>query len=937
MEVVARRASLYLLCACFFLSGATGLVYEVVWLRMLGLVFGHTVYAITTVLAAFMAGLGLGSLLFGRRAARFADPIRTYGILEIGVGLYCALLPWLLSLLSTVYPSLYGLLSASYAAFGFVQFLLVATLLLVPTTLMGGTLPVLTQATVRGDTAIGQTVGTLYAVNTFGAVIGVAAAGYLVLPAVGNRTTVAIAAAGNIAVGVLAIWYSRALRAEVAAPAPSTRPAASRRAPAPADQPPPPVALDARLITIALGISGAVSLVYEVAWTRALALVIGSSTYAFSGMLVAFLVGIAGGAALYSLLWGSRRASAGTFAALQCGIGLTSALVLWGFDRMPEIFLTLLGPASPGRVDLVQLAVSAGSLLAPTLLIGATFPCAVAACSSSRARAGEDTGRLYAVNTAGAIAGAILAGFVLVPAIGVQGSIKGGIVANLILAVVLAAVGPRPIAIWRWGVLDAALVAAGVTLFIPSWDLQVMASGPAIHAMSYLRQASTESLGEILRTKAVLFYRDGPSATVSVTRGGPHLALRVNGKPDASNAPLDMQTQLMLAHIPLLLARDQKSVLVIGLGSGITAGAVARHPIERLDIVEIEPAVVQASGFFTRENRDVLKDTRVRLVLADARNFLLTTPERYDVIISEPSNPWIGGVASLFSLESFRLARERLRPGGVMAQWVQSYSLLPEDFKMIVRTFKTVFPDVSIWHVGSVDYLLVGRTTPAAIDLDQLKARYHGNAPLRQDLGSTGVLDWPGVLGYFILGGADVTRLVDGASLNTDDRLRLEFSAPRSLYLDTGGTTFEALRSVRTSELPDLTPEGRREIEHAPIRYAIGVTDLFRKVWDDALAQFHLALALDPSYGPASVGSGQALLRLGKASDALGLAQKALAREPRNIEALYLAGLATMALGDRSRSVAYLQEALAIDPGNEDLRRALQAAQRAPAGNPPRP
>src|SRR3989454_4317424 len=281
------RSPFGVLLLCFFLSGATAVVYEVVWLRMLGLVLGHTVYAITTVLAAFMAGLGLGSVLFGRRAARFPDPIRAYGVIEIGIGISCALVPVLIWRASLVYLGLYRALSPSYAAFGFIQFLRVFVLLLVPTTLMGGTLPVLSQALVRREDEMGRTVGVLYAMNTFGAVVGVIVAGYGLLPTVGNRRTLWIAAAANVAVGLVAIACSRSLQAPEpgAAGRPARSPASPAAVPSEARDP------GSWLIAAALGISGAVSMIYEVAWTRALALVIGGSTYAFTAMLVAFLLG----------------------------------------------------------------------------------------------------------------------------------------------------------------------------------------------------------------------------------------------------------------------------------------------------------------------------------------------------------------------------------------------------------------------------------------------------------------------------------------------------------------------------------------------------------------------------------------------------------------------------------------------------------------------
>ena len=932
MVVASQRAALVLLCVCFFLSGATGLVYEVVWLRMLGLVFGHTVYAITTVLAAFMAGLALGSFLFARRATRIRKPILVYGLLEIGIGLYCALLPAMLWLVSSAYPHLYRLLSVSYAAFGFLQFLLVATVLIVPTMLMGATLPILAQHVVQlvRDRPVGRTVGMLYAINTFGAVLGVAAAGYLLLPAVGNRAALAVAAIANVAVGALAVCYSMTLRA------PAVTPNTASRSPRPSPARPHTLT-EWRLVALALGVSGAMSMVYEVAWSRALILIIGSSTYAFSAMLVSFLVGIAGGATLYSWLWGSRTVTAVTFAAIQAGIGLTNALVLLAFDRFPEIFLSMVGSMSIQRVELVQLVVSTVSLLAPTLFIGASFPCAVAVCAPRPESAGHATGRLYAATTTGAIAGTVLTGFVLIPTIGVHSSIKLAIITNLVLALTLSIVGSRPIMVWRWVAIPAALGIAGAVLFLPPWDLKPMSSGPAIHALRYLKEARANSLGSVLRATGVLFYRDGLSATVSVNRSGEHLVLRVNGKPDASTDPLDMQAQLMLGHLPLVVHRDPASVLIVGLGSGITAGAVARHPIRHMEVVEIEPAVVTASSFFTRENRDVLKDPRLRLVMADARNYLFTTPELYDVIISEPSNPWIGNVASLYTLESFRLARSRLRPGGVMAQWVQSYSLLPEDFKMIVSTFRTVFPAMTIWNVSQVDYVLIGTTEPVPVDLGRLKAIYQSSEGLRRDFAQSGIIDWPGLLGYYMLGGTDVSRFVGDAPLNTDDRLRLEFSAPRALYLETSRANFRLMRSFRTADLPELSPEGLRAIDEPRARTVIGATGLWRKTLDDALDQFRRALELDPDYTPAIVGTAEVLLRQGNAKGGLGLAEKVIAREPLNVNALYLAGLASTALDDRIKGIAYLEQASALAPHNEEMKRSLREARRGPQVKVTRP
>jgi len=904
---------LALLFACFFVSGALGLMYEVIWLRMLGLVFGHTVHAITTVLAAFMGGLALGGLLLGRWAPRIRNLIGAYGLLEFAIGVYCALIPLLLALTSSLYLAVHRTLSLSYNASSVVQFLLIFLLLLVPTTLMGGTLPILSQAVVKGKLRLGRTVGALYAVNTFGAVTGVSLAGYVLLPALGNRSTTMLAAIGNVTVGVLAITYSRR------EPEPTQRPDALQLQASPALAPPNSMSVGGWLTLGALGISGAISMAYEVAWTRALTLVIGSSTYAFTAMLVTFLAGIAGGSALYAWLWGSKPASPTVFAALQAAIGISFMAILLVYERMPEFFLAALRWS--GSAVFVQIAVSASSLFLPALLIGATFPCAAAVATRGAARVGKDVGEAYAVNTLGAIAGIVLAGFILVPAIGVQASVKLGIALNLFLAAALFAVPPRSTVVWPWGGLAAMLVGLGVFL-VPQWDQRVMSGGPGVYANVYLQKAETAPLFDILRNRdsEVLFYRDGISGTVSVHREGRTLFLRVNGKTDASNAS-DMPTQLMLGHLPLLAHRDPRTVLVIGLGSGITTGAVARHPVERLDVVEIEPAIVEASRFFAWENGDALRDPRVHTVIADGRNFLLATPNRYDVIISEPSNPWIGGLASLFSVEFFQLARQRLEPDGIMLQWVQGYHLQPEDLRMIVRTFMTVFPGTSIWNTTTGDFLLLGRGEPAPLDLKLVERRF---PRIRADLLGIGVQAWPGLLGFFMLGEEDAGRFSENARLNTDDWLPLEFSAPRALYLDTTMSNHKLVQGFRTAELPNLTEGSKAFLQRPEVRYWIGAAYLKRQMAEAALAQFQQALQLYPENIPSLIGAGHACLNLHRPAEALGLAKQAIAREPINADAFFLAGLASRAAGATTDATAFFERAGTLEPQNAKFRRELE-------------
>jgi spermidine synthase len=946
----SRGQSFAVLGLCFFLSGATGLVYQIVWLRMLGLIFGHTVHAITAVLAAFMAGLALGSFVFARSVGRLRHLIAAYGWLEVAIGVYCALIPILLWLASAVQLGLQGALGLSLGTFMIVQFLIVFLLLLVPTTLMGGTLPVLSQALATEKADLARRVGLLYAVNTFGAVLGVALAGYVLLPAFGNRITIGIAALGNLTVGTLAIaWSHRSSvpavdtesqpsRAEPRAQ-PASRPGRKRRvtAPEPRPAPPPQVPrLGVWLTVAALAVSGAVSMIYEVTWTRALTLVIGSSTYAFSAMLLAFLVGIAGGSALYSALWGARRATPATFATLQGALALAVAAVLLLFEQIPVFFLTVLGAAdSPAMLPLVQVLVSVCALLPSTLLIGATFPCAVAVAAHDPRRVGKDVGDIYALNTVGAIVGVGVVGFALIPLLGVHASIKIGIVVNLAVAAALLLAPPR--AQVAWGGAAAALIVAALVIFVPPWDQRVMASGPAIYAPSFIGETGAGGIGALLRKAPVVFYRDGPSATVTVEKEGKDLSLRSNGKVEASTLPADMPTQLMLAHLPLLIHPDPKEVLVIGLGSGITVGAAAHHAVRQIDVIEIEPAMVEAASLFAGANGDVVHNARVRITVADGRNFLRTRPTRYDVIISQPSNPWIGGLASLFSVEFFNLARQRLNPGGVMAQWLQGYNLLPEDMQMVVRTFRSVFPATTVWKTATGDYLLIGRPEPTPLDLGRLRARYESSAAVREDLAGIGIRSWAGILGFFMLDEEGAARLAAGGELNTDDRLPLEFRAPRGLFIGTGDSNLKLVRGARAGDLPNITAGSRALVDQPDVRYAIGRVYANRSLWPEALGQFLRASELRPTDTAALLGVSLARIRSDQPREALAVLSRVLEREPGNAEALAQAGVAYRALGEQASAVAHLERAVASEPGNAGYRDLLEQARRGTGSKPPAP
>jgi spermidine synthase len=870
--------------ACFFLSGATALIYEVLWLRMLGLVFGHTIFAVTTVLTAFMAGLGLGSWVFGRIADRQARPLRFYGLLEIGVGVLCLLVPVMLPWVETVYRALARGLGLSFLAFSLAQFALILVLLLPPTTLMGATLPVLSRVFATEAHALGRRVGFLYAINTLGAMVGTGLAGYALLPALGMQATLVLAAAVNLAVGslIVAVDWRLAMPEPPAPPAPV----------APASTAGEPPSLGITLTTIGLAVAGAASMIYEVAWVRALSLVIGSSTYAFTAMLLAFLLGLALGSALFSRLYGDRPLGPAAFGYLQLGVGVAALGILPLFDRMPDVVIRALSVStSPEFVLLVEIALAVAAMLVPTLLIGAGFPCAVQVAARGLGRVGGDVGRLYAINTLGAIAGTVVAGFALVPMLGAEGAVKTAIVLNLLLGLGLVLATGRTLVQWQWQWFTA-LTLAGVIVVglvrVPTWDPAVMASGAAVYARQYRRFAGRGGVARATADSQLLFYRDGLTATVSVHREGPTTFLRINGRTDASTG-VDMHTQLMLGHLPMLLHPDARSVLVIGLGSGVTAGAVLAHPVSRVDVVEIEPAVLEAAGFFQREHRNALRDRRVHVAIGDARNVLLAGDRRWDVIVSEPSDPWIGGVATLFSEEFYALARSRLTPGGVMVQRVDGASIRPDDVKMIARTFRSAFPATTVWHAHGVgDLLLMGSAEPRPLDLGRVQAAWDASAGLREDFRRLGHRAPWAFLADFLLAEPDAARLTIGADLNSDDVLALEFSAPRSLYRDSAATNYRMLRSFRTLELPRLADPRATRLDTAAVRHELGAAYLRKDLPAEAAVQFERALASDPTHVPSLIQLGRAQLRLGLSVRAVETLQAALQRDGRQAEAYAL-------------------------------------------------
>lgn len=836
-----RRAPFALLFLLFLLSGATSLVYEVIWLRKLILIFGSTQFATSTVLSTFMGGLALGAFAAGRWFGRSRmRPLRLYGLLEIGIGLYALAVPFLFDSLTPIYRAVWQAgASHDFLLLSLAKFAGIAVVLLPPTVLMGASLPVLARQVADDPRRIGGKVGSLYAVNTFGAVLGVFLSGFVSIPSIGVERTVWLTASVNGLLGVSAILLAGRF--------PSV---SSILAAAPAAETPSATPARVRLALVAFALSGFGALVLEVAWTRVLALVIGSSIYAFSLMLLAFLIGLALGSAWFSGYLRRRPATdAGILlAALLAVAGVLAYATAFVFQVLPQIYAEIFFAFDPGPNAwfLIQLILGLMVMFPATFALGGIFPTVVQIHARNLEQVASSVGTVYAANTLGTIVGAAAAGFLLIPHLGVLPTVVSVATLEILLGLVAALfVVRRPSRRQRGLAAAMALAVVLVLLVRPGWDVNLMNSGVYMNLFDLDAEEGWEKFRELFTGKnnVVLYAEEGYTASVYVAHQPEfnNRYLSVNGKIEASTSA-DLDTQLLCAHLPLLLHDAPRDVMVIGLASGITVGAAASHPVEALRVVEVEKAMVPAARMFAEHNNRALDDPRVTLSINDARNELEFSPETYDVIISEPSNPWMTVASNLFTEDFFRMARTRVRPGGIFSQWVQNYYLPAEDLRSIVAAFRSAFRYVMLFEAsGGVDILLMGSQEPLGLDLDVLQERMD-ELQVRMDLGRIYVRHPLDIVSRFRLGPGEVDSLVEGAPRNTDDNARVEFSAPKTL----GAYTLSANRSLIRGYLADpldyLEPPVTDPVERDGIRLLLAERWLAVEEYDLAEAAAQRAL-----------------------------------------------------------------------------------------------
>jgi spermidine synthase len=817
---------------CFFLSGATGLLYQVLWSRLLGQTLGNTHVSITVVVAVFMGGLAFGSYMGGKLADRSRSPVRLYGVLNLLAAALCLVVPFVADLGQPIFRALYAGHDGDPQAIPLVLARIVfsALLILAPTTCMGATLPVLARYFATRLSDIGHIVGRLYAINTFGAVVGVFFAGFWAMEHIGVLGTTYLAVAIDVFIGIAILVTARG---DVGSTAPAEPVATIARGGIESVEPRAYLGnatskLELRAAILAFAVAGFANMALEVAWTKAIVQTIGNSTYAFSLIVTLFILGIGiGGAAMTPFVDRLRRpylalgiAIAGTGLLVSGTVPLLGFFPIWGarlFDAADEPnYDTFLRT----QIGLVSLAI-----LPATTLMGTVFPIVSRIRTRAVAEVGSAVGSAYFANTLGAILGTLAAGFVFIPLFGrVYWTLY--LAAAISLVTGLAIIGTaRGTSLAVRGAIAASFIAVVAAVILPLrphgvlgsdsplWDPAILSRGAYVyfHGSYYKDRKSREVrpiadlIHEIREGNKVLSYREGIHAPVAVVQNPlMGIAMRISGKVDASlpeegGYSRDMPHQILAGHLPMLLHPGPKEVLTLGLGGGVTLGTLTLYPVREIDSLEISTEVIEAArDYFSRANRGALGSTPlrpVRHIVGDGRNHLLYTTKSYDVITSVPSNPWIAGIGTLFTEEFFQICKDRLRPGGIVCNWIHKINMRESDIRIVFRTFERVFGETTqLWDLG-YDCLLIGGTDPIPIDATRI-AELLENPEIRRDLGSLGIVDAPTLLRHFRWQHDSLSSFSGEGPLQTDALPILEFSCPRGLY----GYRLDAYRAI--AEVP---------------------------------------------------------------------------------------------------------------------------------------
>jgi spermidine synthase len=769
----------------------------------------------------------------------------------------------------------------------------------------------------------GESAGRLYAANTAGAAIGMVAAGFVLIPAIGViGTTLVGIAASVLAIGAVLIIARRGrVEPEVDANPGCVQKSGEKNVQHKGrkGQYPSIGNVPRRwLAGMVLASTGFATFLYEITWTRVFSTLIGPSTYAFVATATGLIAGLAIGSAFGSALTGRvRRPELPlALALLAAAIAASWASAYTGTVPLAIAERLALSPQAYGP-QLFTNAVLAAALVAPiAIALGIAFPLAleIAGARTGPAEAqyprtaAERLGVVYAINALASVGGSLAAGFLALPILGLQNTLR---LADSILiggALIVFAAGVLSMRARIVGLVSA-VAAVGVVFSSSPWDRALLASGGYKYAL-YVPKGL--DLSTSLKAGTLVYYHEGPTGIVTVKRLTGNLSLAIDGKVDASTSG-DMLTQKTLAHLPLLLHGHARTICIIGLGSGVTLGSALAHPIAAADVVEISPEVVEASQFFSAENHHALDDPRTRLILGDGRSHLALSTARYDVIISEPSNPWMAGVAALFTREFFTAVRDRLAPDGIICQWAHTYDISEADLRSVVRTFATVFPQGTMWLVGNGDLLLIGSAASLDSRLDNIQAGWSLRG-IATDLADVSMRDPFALLSMFVGGPAELETYGGTAAAQTDDRMALEFSGPRAVNGAAAATNTATLRTLLEGHRTPSTVARVRSTAGARQWRDRGTMMLGAGAYDVAYQDFLTASRLDPADRDALAGLVRTAVPLHREADAATVLKSLAAANPTTPAPLIAFSRLEGATGAFAAAVAAAKDACLIKP-----------------------
>lgn len=841
------RKWFWLVCALFFASGLSSLIYQVAWTRHLVLIFGSTTLATSTVLAVFMGGLALGSFFAGRMTDKLQKPFLWYGILEGLIGAWALFVPILLATAVSTYRVVWELTHFDFFTFSLVRLAIASVILLFPTTLMGATLPLLSKFVTDSLANVGERVGTIYAINTLGAVAGAALTGFYLLPTIGLAQTTVTSASINMLLCLAVIFVSMKLerKAETQAQpvnesAPDAtveaveevptralskihlskkkRRAASAAAAADAlaskieiekrnspetistEKTAPEetaetaetakIAADRRglkkqlvLALLAIGVSGAAAMVYEVCWTRTLSMIIGGSTYAFTAMLTTFLAGIFAGGFVCAKFVDKIKRPFLAFGILQImvAIGCLVSLILTRYLPEWNVFFNYILPLSPLNALAIRFVLAEAALLPVTIFLGALFPVVIKCCTSDLTSVGRSVGSVYSANTLGAIIGSLISGFLLIPNYGVEKTILIAVGTNLLAGAILIFSEREARVSTKIAYVAIGVVALCTFVVLPSDGNQksFLLAQSARRAMRDGHNVldKTQAWPRSMARATVVFFKDGPCSNVAVMKfpngGDTSFALLTNGCVDASDGA-DMSQQVLLATYPYLFRPYARKACVIGWGSGVTVSSLLNFPIDSVTAVELEPAVIEAARVFHPYTHAPENDPRVKVEINDGRNFLLATTQKFDIIVSEPSNPWQVGVCNLFTQEYFECVKGRLSPDGVLSLWLQLSEVSPSSVKSVLAALRSQFKYCMAMSSDSSNLVLLASNQPLPLNFSNLEEAFK-NPIVRRELEKTNIATPEAILSRMSLTPKGVNHLVEKVKPNQDDLNQLEY------------------------------------------------------------------------------------------------------------------------------------------------------------------